>query len=275
MNPFMEWLRNLFSSQREYPPIAPPNENPKFSFENNPTVDFRKPGSFGMFEEDWRNRFNSPLADSLKQISIGKYRPQLKISHDDSETAMAYVNDLNKPTEMVFMTNPENYSLRKRPFEEYLQAPASRMGRPRKTFIHEFGHVANSIGAPWDVTDPSRSEVFDMLKSNHSSDPLLASNRQYIAELDRLNPSEKKAYLSIDPYYTSKTEEAFAQAFVNAFEFLAETARNPEMNYRKFAGDLEANTPGTGMIIRDMLELPLYRDHPLYGKAFTKEKKKK
>jgi hypothetical protein len=89
-----------------------------------------------------------------------------------------------------------------------------------------------------------------------------------------------KAYINqsytpqLDSYYTTNNMEGYAQAFRNAFNFLAETARDPKMDYRKFAGDLEGNTPGMGMIIQDLMKLPIFAKHPLQGQIFTEAKKK-
>lgn len=84
-----------------------------------------------------------------------------------------------------------------------------------------------------------------------------------------------KAYINqsytpqLDSYYTTNNMEGYAQAFKNAFNFLQETARDPKMDVRRFAGDLEANTPGMGMIVKDLLVLPIFSNHPLRGKIFT------
>jgi hypothetical protein len=81
-----------------------------------------------------------------------------------------------------------------------------------------------------------------------------------------------KARLKIDSYGSTEPAEAYAQAFKNAFGFLGETARDPQMDYRKFAGDLEGSTPGMGMIVQDLMKLPIFAKHPLQGKIFREKK---
>ena len=93
-----------------------------------------------------------------------------------------------------------------------------------------------------------------------------------------MSPLEKKAHRKVDNYYQTNPAEGYAQAFVNAYDYLDKTRRNPSMEYaRPLAGEYEASTPGMGSIVSDILKEKAYVSHPLRGKAFvypsTKDKK--
>ena len=279
MNPFLEWLNSLFKSKEMQ---AAPNQNPKYSYEqNNPTLkDLGKGGSMDVYEGTWQDRFRSPLADSLTELSASAYpRPELKFLYGNTgplgyveleDFQVPYGKEAHtrrfEPTAIAVSADPLNYKVPKRPYEDYLQAPASRQNTPRTVMIHEMGHLASTpFRSNWELgyTPETASAFFNNFEA--------PANPQY--KKDFSGPQEQKAFRSVDPYYRTNAREAFSQAFVNAFEFLAETARDPKMDYRKFAGDLEANTPGMGLIIQDMLKLPLYKNHPLRGQIFTEKKK--
>lgn len=280
MNPFLEWLNSLFKKKEFEMPT--PNAYPQY--ERGPVT------AEEVSPEAWNQRLASPLADSLRQMGPRFIQPRLKV--EDIGRPMGYVAEDafydNMPTEIAFNTNPKVYNRyrTKNPEEDatlakYRQSPASGVFDPRRVMIHEYGHLANNSMTSRDNWGafPRRSPVSKMLYNSYNELESLPIDFDRI----RMNPASPalgsisapvyKAIASIDPYYRTYPTEAFAQAFVNAFEFLAETARDPKMDYRKFAGDLEANTPGMGLIIQDMLKLPLYKNHPLRGQIF-KEKKK-
>lgn len=129
----------------------------------------------------------------------------------------------------------------------------------RDTFIHEIGHKKDRFGS-------ERKKLGKAIKPPNYS----LSDAQSV-NMNRT--PESKANSALDSYYATEPKEAYAQAFKNAFNFLQETARNPKMDYRKFAGDLEGNTPGMGMIVQDLMKLPIFEKHPLRGIIFTEKKK--
>jgi hypothetical protein len=122
---------------------------------------------------------------------------------------------------------------------------------PRSVFIHEMGHKFKSGGKEFVPTN-----VLPFPSSYYMRDR-----------------PEGKASLALNEYYTKDQHEGAAQAFKNAWGFLAETAKDPKQDYRKLAGDMEGNTPGMGLIIQDLMKLPIFAKHPLQGQIF-KEKKK-
>lgn len=91
----------------------------------------------------------------------------------------------------------------------------------------------------------------------------------------KASPAEVQAFRDLDPYYREGREvrfgggttdydgESFAQAFTNAMGFLSDNASGVQPNYRERIGRLEANTPGAGQIVRDLLNKPVYAKHPL------------
>lgn len=284
MNPFLEWLNSLFKKKEFEMPT--PNAYPQY--ERGPVT------AEEVSPEAWNQRFASPLADSLRQMgSVLQPKPKA----GDIGNSMGYVAESsffnNMPTEMAFNTNPKVYGRyrTKNPEEDttlakYRQSPAGNVFDPRRVMIHEYGHLANSSTPGDRGAFPRSSDVSKMLYNTwllHEGKNNELESLPIDFDRIRMNPTSPalgsisapayKAIASVDPYYRTHPSEAFSQAFVNAFEFLAETARDPKMDYRKFAGDLEANTPGMGLIIQDMLKLPLYKNHPLRGQIFTEKKK--
>jgi hypothetical protein len=126
---------------------------------------------------------------------------------------------------------------------------------PRNTLIHEMGHKYASDNRALDKAEAAYQYPY--------SDPM---NAVYATK-----PADK-AYAKIDTYGATGPREGYAQAFKNAFNFLGETARDTEMDYRKLAGDLEGNTPGMGMIVQDLMKRPIFAKHPLQGKIFREKK---
>jgi hypothetical protein len=270
MNPFEKFLQAIFGVQSLPKPTA---NYPQYSGE--PTT---KPED--VTKEAWQERLNSSLTDSLASLSP-KFQPEFKLSDLRETGPLGYVGwtseDRVSPKEMAFNTNPNAWQSRYQSADpeadmalaQYRQAPASLVN-PRQVQIHEFGHLANSrVGGAF----PAESETAKVFNSNYAdalfSKPQFSSLLYSLRDASKQSGPEFKAAASIDPYYRTEPREAFAQAFVNAWEFLAETARDPKMDYRKFAGDLESNTPGMGMIIRDLLKDKIFKAHPLRGKIFT------
>jgi hypothetical protein len=283
MNPFLEWLNSLFKKKEFEMPT--PNSYPQY--ERGPVT------AEEVSPEAWNQRLASPLADSLRQMGPF-FQPKPRTLDMTPGGPMGIVERVpgNVAVGAAFNTNPKAYGRFEPPvnqeanqaFTRYRQTPAENVFDPRRTMIHEYGHIANSL----DGSIPESSVPFKMMQDaelfkeraglGKTSLPLNIYDFPRVSDwaspgYRSISTPEYKAVASIDPYSTMSPREAFAQAFVNAFEFLAETAREPKMDYRKFAGDLEANTPGMGLIIRDMLKLPLYKNHPLRGQIFTEKKK--
>jgi hypothetical protein len=126
---------------------------------------------------------------------------------------------------------------------------------PRSTLIHEMGHKYATENRVLDKAGPAYQYPY--------SDPM---NAVYATK-----PADKAA-AKIDTYGATDSKEGYAQAFKNAFNFLSETALNPDMDYRQFAGDLEGSTPGMGMIVQDLMKRPIFAKHPLQGKIFREKK---
>jgi hypothetical protein len=93
-----------------------------------------------------------------------------------------------------------------------------------------------------------------------------------------MTPSEKEAFANLDRYYAlggerkgddgkkflvTSPDEAFAQAYTNAIDFLSRTASDTS-KYRELLGRYEGNTPGVGAIVLDLLRTnPVYSKHQL------------
>lgn len=272
MNPFERFLRALFGVKP--PDSAYPEPNAYPQYERGPVAPQE------ITPAAWDKRVKSPLTDSLKAF-IPENSPTPKYG-DLGDTYMGYVEHLpgrsiNIPFSMYLNTNPSAFGKFEsdNPEEDkflarYRQSPAGSVFDPRRTYIHEMGHLANSqVVSGKDSAFPGYSEVSKMFAKNSPQDFERFNDMGVVEGLRANSAPEFKAFATVDPYYRTNSREAFAQAFVNAWEFLAETAKNPKMDYRKFAGDLESNTPGMGMIVRDLLKDPKFSEHPLRGKIFT------
>ena len=128
-------------------------------------------------------------------------------------------------------------------------------GDQRNVFLHEMGHKysRDTNANPGVAFNPTN--VMGLLESAYAK-----------------SSPKKKASLALDEYYKESPIEGYAQAFVNAWNYLDKT-KDPKVDYRKLAGEMEANTPGMGQIIENLLQLDLFHNHPLRGKAFTTKKK--
>lgn len=272
MNPFERFLRSLFGIKQPDSAYPAPNAFPQYE---------RGPVTAGEISPAaWAAREKSALGDSLNAfIPYGSPAPKYG---DLGDSYMGYVEHLpgkqiRMPSGLFFNTNPAAFGKFEtdKPEEDaflakYRQSPAGSVFDPRRTFIHEKAHLANSqttFGK--DGLFPSYSETAKMFENNTPRDFERFNDMGVIAGLQAGSAPEFKAFATVDPYYRLNPREAFAQAFVNAWEFLQETKKNPKMDYRKFAGDLEANTPGMGLIVRDLLKDKGFENHPLRGKMFT------
>lgn len=197
--------------------------------------------------------YKSPVADSLYGIvdvpsSLGVVPP-----------------DMEATTAGMYTPNTGDISMNKAPSAYDRIKVGASSWNPRDALIHEMGHK-------------NRNDTKTNI-DNYRLSPRLYSNAEIEATKDASAKGqnyvvfkEDKARNSVDSYYKRKPEEAYAQAFKNAFNFLSETALKPDMDYRKFAGDLEGNTPGMGLIVQDLMKRPIFAKHPLQGKIFREKK---
>lgn len=189
--------------------------------------------------------FKSPLADSL--YSTSQMPKQLYSLGSSGDVLGRYEHETRK---LGMNSNKDSYP------SSYsgLNLPFPADGRsPESSFVHEMGHSFQA--------SPKSSEVFTFVSSPQ------ANNKSK-------SVSVKTAHSKLDKYSqdSKHPEEMKAQAFVNAFRYLSETAKDPQLDFRRLAGDLEGNTPGMGMIVQDLIKLPLYQNHPL--RAFFLQEKK-
>jgi hypothetical protein len=264
VNPFEEFLKKILNpiGLMRNPPTEPAPPTPpvvnQAARQNAPI------GGTADIKQQYADLFKSPLRDSLMQLA-GVYNIRNTAGdHGKDNWVGAYYP---RYSDLYFNTNPEAYGK----FEAaspYRQTPASMDVSPRGVFVHEFGHPAEEYGNFSEDTKGLFSK--QRLPKKIQPDRMGLGASMYDYERTQRSPLERKAELDVDPYYRHNPSEAFAQAFKNAFAFLQETARDPKIDYRKFAGDLEANTPGMGLILRDLMEHPLYEKHPLRGKVFTR-----
>jgi hypothetical protein len=167
-------------------------------------------------------------------------------------------------------------SLYKSPFADSLYQTSNV---PRGLGVVPQGEPSSTVGVYQNLPDfvgikPSKSELYTPRETlAHEMGHKYVPTKRDVSLNAAFTPLDKSNE-KLDPYYATDPSEGYAQAFKNAFNFLAETARDPKMDYRKFAGDLEGNTPGMGMIIQDLMKLPIFAKHPLQGQIFTEAKKK-
>jgi hypothetical protein len=245
MNDPIEWLKRIF--RPDLTPEANPGQfkrdrGPDYNSEVAHPLNKRVDAKYRDKEEvpAWMDKlFKSPLADTLYELNAGSV-PNLGSSRNPA--VWGQIENLlqadmfgRRYLNDVVTMNPDSMKYREAPTRYRDASPLDK----RNVFIHEMAHV----------TDKGRD--------NFPFKP--------VAKLGR-DGADK-----LDSYYAQSrnVDESFAQAFVNAFNFLSETAKNPTMDYRKFAGELEANTPGMGIILEDLLKSNVYNEHPLRGKIFT------
>lgn len=176
-------------------------------------------------------------------------------------------------------------------FRPHSDIPAGAYGL-RNVMAHEFAHVATNPKEDFPAYMAVRRPVLTFRGAEGA--PLTPDVLN--AEVRRTHPSwssekdmtympvsalpgpESSAIKALDWYYSQSketpfgerfsdfynpTSEAFAQAFTNATEFLAENAKGVQRNYRERLGQLEGNTPGAGQIVQDLLSRDIYAQHPL------------
>ena len=120
-------------------------------------------------------------------------------------------------------------------------------------------------------------DTFDMIKGESLQPNKLLGVLPYGEKMKPMPPSEIAAIKALDPYYSigglyrkgfsdvaaTNPDESFAQAFVNASDYLSKTAADTT-GYREKIGQYEGNTPGSGAIVRDLLMgNKAYANHPL------------
>ncbi len=191
--------------------------------------------------------FRGPAMDSLGQL-FSKGPPPIPYTFEGSNAG-----EYRKGAHALGLsTAPQAYQADS---SSYRKTPAStNITRPKEVLIHEMGHAFRAVHGE---SNPERWKAIER--------QLLADPSESQQTKDRIASSElKRASKEIDPYYRDNPdEEKYAQAFVNAYRYLTDTAKDPKMDYRGYLGKLEGNTPGTGDIVLDLLKTKLFQKHPL------------
>jgi hypothetical protein len=225
------------------PKQAPLDERVNAAY-TNPNVTQAKPSKKNAAAQQgipaWMDAlYKSPLADSLYQISAPDYIPYR------NSPVSANLGALKNPDEGLQGTYQS--------YNDQIELHKDQNISGKDTFKHEIGHRYAS----------NKEKKVDGGAYKYPS---------FFGNDSKPGSPQYSAMLRVDAYGATSPDEAYAQAFRNAFDFLAETARDPKMDVRAFAGDLEANTPGMGMIITDLMKLPIFANHPLQGKIFREKK---
>ena len=178
--------------------------------------------------------YKSGFADTLYQAGRGVPR---SLGSADSKDMAAFVNPLGG----LFMS----------PDRGKYGDTIGREGKesPDYTFAHEMGHLAPR---PKGLPALKTSEPALWAMDERKGDPAYWKDNK---------PTPLAAALEkVDPYYRQNEDEAFSQAYANAVQFLRE---KDFTNAAERIGEIEAKTPGAGIIMRDLLGKPIYKNHPL------------
>jgi len=272
MNPFEKALQRLLGDPAQPGPTRHKARMPGSERTTNPaTLAYVNRAITPAAEQSdvLRELYRSPVADSLYQLFAPSRLAAITKDDPMKGKAVGYL----APMSGAIALDPNRNE-----HENMGQAGASA----RETLVHEIGH---GVSAPKDFPRSKPAPIIPEARYMSGDWTGMLANLSntmpdYVQKHPRghyvVNEAIRQAAGKIDPYYRVQRSyepepyEAHAQAFKNAFTFLQETAGNPNMDYRKMAGELEANTPGMGMFVRDLLKQPLYERHPLRGKIFTK-----
>lgn len=258
MNPILEALRKLFAG---YPDTSPP---PTGNYPASVNTNYKDTN-----QQDHINNIaglnSSAFADSLRALTGNQ---QVKAT----DMPMGHVgrNYLNGFISMN--SNPQTYQQ----VDTRNQTPAS-LNTPRSAMIHEFSHNIDTKRGPNPILDAFLNTATQHVVQRPSE------NSTWYPKEKASSPLLGGVY-NIDPYYNDNTlghpprdqqHEAFAQSFVNAFQFLQDTAKDPKMDWQEYLGKLEGNTPGMGSMVMTMLDQPIYSKHPLRPLLRPQPEKKK
>ena len=178
--------------------------------------------------------YKSGFADTLYKAGSGV---PSRLGQSDSQSMAAFVNPLGG----LFMS----------PDRGKYSSTVSRegVGSPDYTFAHEMGHLAPR---PKDLPKLQTAEPALWAMDERKSDPAYWRDNKptpYAAAIEK-----------VDPYYRKSQDEAFSQAYANAIQLLRE---KDFTNAGEKLGEIEGRTPGTGIILRDLLNKPIFAQHPL------------
>lgn len=187
----------------------------------------------------------SPTADSLWAVSGGG-RPSVTTSPFNPSSAAfprlgRSASGAYHPIADIVSLNPAEY-----PADENTEYRREDM---RTTLAHEAGHRAQrKMGK-----DAPGGTLPYRLPRN-----------------DNPTPQESAARQAVDPYYRTDEKEGYAQAFERAFQILTRApklmaeGRLSREEYARSLAEVEANRPGTGTIVVDLLKSnAMFANHPL------------
>lgn len=217
----------------------------------------------------------SPIMDDsglLGEYSMG--RPSVNINGDFDAPVQGGVPSSGRDLRNAFI-HESGHALQATKPEMFPQWNEVAKGLPEFTNYGDYpGWRSRKIDGYTTVNFPNgKSTAFSTDKDRFGEGSLLRSILPFMESGRKMTDTERRAFHSLDPYYTgkipgqtgdnrSKSNEQFAQAFTNAFGFLSDTAKNPG-DYRRRIGELEGATPGMGQIVLDILRQPQFANHPL------------
>jgi hypothetical protein len=209
----------------------------------------------------------SALADSLRALLTGKPR---RIEDLPTDVSRQFPRAQGMMRDDVLYLAPEA--------ERYGASRAGRSAIPsmqeqaqpdvRGVALHEAGHLyrqerpAQTRPFPTYEQATSRAPMREGVARNNALQAALAG----APESSALGKSVAKmsSYAAADTGETG--DEAYADAFANAWDFLSRTAAKPTATPRQLLADYEAVTPGTGTLVQNLLKEKLFRNHP-YAKG--------
>lgn len=121
-------------------------------------------------------------------------------------------------------------------------------GDPEMTFAHEMGHLYRP---PKNMPPMKTAEPALWAMDKRKGNPKYwrdGAPSPYAAAIEK-----------VDPYYRKSEDEAVSQAFSNAIKLLRS---GDTTNVRSRMGEMEAQTPGMGVIARDLLQKPVFSNSP-------------
>jgi hypothetical protein len=214
----------------------------------------------------------SPAADTLWQISGGG-KPTT-FSNLVATVLLRARNGLagyNPIFDNVIM-DPSQESLNKNPEES--------MGVALNALSHEAGHRADFRRSnPPGRNAPFRLPEIDLPpappRSPTTGKLVQVSPKEWRVQEQKSNdPFERQRSLvnaarsKVDAYYQSSPREGYAQAFASAMDVLRNTPQFFEKgksrdDYAQELAKVEAETPGAGGIVEELLKEPVFKNHPL------------
>lgn len=199
----------------------------------------------------------SPLMDSLRQVT-GASPTALTGKWEGVGEQGAY----SPLFHLLTMTqDPKAYDYAN--MDKRNNTPAGH-STPRMTLIHEMGHAGDNQTSRYYDESKAKMDTLTAFNPNGTRRAVKFEDKEKVRNLDPYyNNTMAKMGTGSDGKFREKNPEGFAQAFVNAFQFLQDTMEPSNMDWAAYLNKLEGNTPGMVHVLQGLLKHPLYAKHPL------------